>query len=121
MMLWLQNSVLIQPRTSPLKFDDLAGRKVRYRTFQLRDFVQIDGEELEDDAEVAPVTVQPAARAVNSDGATLKSLLSAVSIKMGRSSSIARDAKGTTPRRDGHIIAESTTQQFNTVSPNIPK
>ena len=35
-MLWLQNSVLIQPRTSPLKFDDLAGRKVRYRTFQLR-------------------------------------------------------------------------------------
>ena len=35
-MLWLQNSVLIQPRTSRLKFDDLAQRKVRYRTFQLR-------------------------------------------------------------------------------------
>ena len=42
MMLWLQNSVLIQPRTSPLKFDDLAGRKVRYRTFQLRSISQSD-------------------------------------------------------------------------------
>ena len=40
---------------------------------------------------------------------------------MGRSSSIARDAKGTTPARDGHIIAESTTQQFNTEPPTIPK
>ena len=30
-------------------------------------------------------------------------------LKMGRSSSIARDAKGTTPTRDGHIIAKSTT------------
>ena len=40
---------------------------------------------------------------------------------MGRSSSIARDAKGTIPTRDGHIIAESTTQQFSTVSPTFPK
>ena len=42
-------------------------------------------------------------------------------LKMGRSSSIARDAKGTTPTRDGHIIEESITQQFGTVSPTIPK
>ena len=35
MMFWLQNSVLIEPRTGPLKFDDLARRKVRYRIFQL--------------------------------------------------------------------------------------
>ena len=31
-----QRSASIQPRTSSLKFDDLARRKVRYRTFQLR-------------------------------------------------------------------------------------
>ena len=41
MNIWLQNSVLIQPRTSPLKFDDLAGRKVRYRTFQLRSATRV--------------------------------------------------------------------------------
>ena len=35
-----QRSASIQPRTSPLKFDDLARRKVRYRTFQLRLYVK---------------------------------------------------------------------------------
>ena len=32
-----------------------------------------------------------------------------ISLKMGSSSSIARDAKGTIPTRVGHIIAENTT------------
>ena len=41
MSIWLQKSASIQPRTSPLKFDDFADDlsgnrgKVRYRTFQL--------------------------------------------------------------------------------------
>ena len=54
MIFWLQNSALIQPRTSPLKFDDLARRKVRYRTFQLRSTV--DALNAGDEAVVASVT-----------------------------------------------------------------
>ena len=40
MSIWLQKSASIQPRTSLLKFDDLARTKVRYRIF-LRFFSQI--------------------------------------------------------------------------------
>ena len=36
MSIWLQKSASIQPRTSLLKFDDLAQSKVRYRILHLR-------------------------------------------------------------------------------------